>query len=660
MGKPDELFDVVNGTIRMPEGPAGRDRLHDLRRRIRAAVGPLVRPEAVQRAFVETKAFLYDLTLYDPHARTWRIDEFLDRGEREFGGYDQVILWQSYPRLGVDERNQFDHYRDLPGGMDAVQEWVETCHRRGVWVLLTYNPWDRHSRRGDRHLEDMRETLAVTGADGVYLDTMHAAHDGWTEALDVAFETESDPRGDDLRGVQSSWGQGYEITPPWPLYQTRWAFPEHKIFLTHHRHVPDHWDEVCAAFFTGTGVLVWENVFGNDTRWVERDKALLRAVAPILRAFWRHFTSPEWEAFVPAADDTLRVNRWPGDGGALFTIVRAGGEACDGPFIEAEPGRAYVDLVTGSELPTVNGRVAGHIGERSVAGILEVPEVTDELRALLDAACPGRLPPFSEADTRKPLAPAEPERLRRLHRYRGQRPEDVPVGMVWVPPARFTMVIDHPWHGSTCYGHDRWPDGRKTFEMPGFAIDVHPVTNAAFAAFLAATGYEPRESHNFLRHWIDGAVPPGLEEHPVVNVSLEDARAYAEWAGKRLPTEAEWQYAAQGADGRPWPWGQEPPDETRVNTSGTTAPVGSFPADASPFGAHDLCGHVWQWVDDTYADRMNRFTVLKGGAFYRLPEDAGSWYIHTGPLELTSHVKIALLSPAIDRFSTVGFRCAAD
>ena len=93
--------------------------------------------------------------------------------------------------------------------------------------------------------------------------------------------------------------------------------------------------------------------------------------------------------------------------------------------------------------------------------------------------------------------------------------------------------------------------------MKPFYIDQYPVTNAEFKKFLDAADYRPKDDHNFLRDWQNGTFPGGWANKPVTWVSLEDARAYAAWAGKRLPHEWEWQYAAQGADGRLYPWGNQ-------------------------------------------------------------------------------------------------------
>ncbi|HEX4355433.1 MAG TPA: SUMF1/EgtB/PvdO family nonheme iron enzyme, partial [Polyangiales bacterium] len=144
---------------------------------------------------------------------------------------------------------------------------------------------------------------------------------------------------------------------------------------------------------------------------------------------------------------------------------------------------------------------------------------------------------------------------------------------------------------------------RRPVFLDAFYMDRFPVTNRQYASFLAVTGY--RSSHpDFLALWRDGRVPNGLEQHPVVHVSWFDAHAYAQWAGKSLPSEAQWEKAARGTDGRKYPWGKVAPDATRANYGrlhrGTVA-VGSCPAGASPYGVEDLAGNVWEWCEDVDA-----------------------------------------------------------
>jgi serine/threonine-protein kinase len=209
---------------------------------------------------------------------------------------------------------------------------------------------------------------------------------------------------------------------------------------------------------------------------------------------------------------------------------------------------------------------------------------------------------------------------------------------------------------------------RRSVYLDGFYIDRFPVTNRQFAAFLRATAYRPTVTKNFLAHWRDGRVPNGLEDHPVVHVSWFDAQAYAIWAGKHLPSEAQWEKSARGTDGRKYPWGKLAPDATRANYGrqrmGTT-PVGSRPAGASPYDVHDLAGNVWEWCEDVDAPEFysagpthnpcNRYRrdeptlvrmVVRGGSFMY---DANS--IRT--ISRTS------FEPSVGS-KGIGFRCVRD
>ncbi len=173
-----------------------------------------------------------------------------------------------------------------------------------------------------------------------------------------------------------------------------------------------------------------------------------------------------------------------------------------------------------------------------------------------------------------------------------------------------------------------------------FSISRFPVTNADYAVYVRETGKRAPE------HWEDGKVPAGLENHPVVHVTWTDAEAFCTWLTRRLatparegaaaqlPTEAQWDFAARGAEGREYPWGAEPPDERRANFGGKvggTTPVDAYPAGATPEGVHDLAGNVWEWCRDwfgSYREEEQRdptgpsqvtSRVLRGGSFNYAP-----------------------------------------
>jgi iron(II)-dependent oxidoreductase len=217
------------------------------------------------------------------------------------------------------------------------------------------------------------------------------------------------------------------------------------------------------------------------------------------------------------------------------------------------------------------------------------------------------------------------------------------------------LDVQYPWESSPRRAH------RGRVRIGAFYIDRHPVTNALYKAFLDASHYRPRDDHNFLRHWQRGAPPRGWENKPVTWVSLEDARAYAEWAGKRLPHEWEWQYAAQGLDGRRYPWGNEwnagaVPQPSTAREMPAPDDVDAHPAGASPFGVMDLIGNVWQWTDE-YADAHTRAAIVRGGNNYQ--PQTSHWYFPQA-YRLDQHSKYLLMAPCKDRSGGIGFRCVVD
>jgi len=336
------------------------------------------------------------------------------------------------------------------------------------------------------------------------------------------------------------------------------------------------------------------------------------------------------------------------------------------PGIEMRAGERFWDLVAGVEVKsagtTIRPRGIGclvaarpaALGD-GLAEFLERQRKTDQ-NANWDASFP------TSVQTRLQRTPLTQKYSRR----------QLPVGMAAIPGGPFHFDVQFRirecgWYESTqdliknfSKLHSMISRARDVVLAP-YAMDRTPVTNALFAEFLKASGYQPKARTNFLKHWRNGAPPQGKENHPVVFVDLEDARAFAQWAGKRLPTEEEWQFAAQGADERKFPWGNEvpKPNDDRCNGFGPdTTPVKQFPAGRSPFGLYDMCGNTWEWTGSERTDGVNRFAILRSGSHYQA--DGSIWYMDGGPREVSFGSKCLLTWPGIDRCATVGFRCAVD
>lgn len=262
---------------------------------------------------------------------------------------------------------------------------------------------------------------------------------------------------------------------------------------------------------------------------------------------------------------------------------------------------------------------------------------------------------------------------------------EVPDGMVYIPG------------GSTRIGSDgMFVDETPSFEatVDPFLLDRHPVTVAEFSAFVDATGYET-EAEGFgnsavldgrTHAWtlIDGATwrkplgpdgPDAKDDHPVTHVSWNDATAYADWAGKRLPTEIEWEHAARsaGATAGPYWWGSEPPDkhnqraniwqgEFPLRNTGDdgflfTSPVGAF--GETELGLTDMAGNVWEWTADWFRPYSERERPYEPDASSERVQRGGSFLCHASWCQGYRVSARSRSTPESSLFH-VGFRCAKD
>jgi len=233
--------------------------------------------------------------------------------------------------------------------------------------------------------------------------------------------------------------------------------------------------------------------------------------------------------------------------------------------------------------------------------------------------------------------------------------------MVLVPAGSFPMGVPP---GDRDGGRDEYP--RHMVELDAFYIDAYEVTNARYLNFVKATGHRvPQHPTNPARTlWKDGQVSSAVAERPAVNVDWHDAHAYCTWAGKRLPTEAEWEKAARGTDDRRFPWGNVEPTAKHLNFNQqwigekTLMPVGSYEAGKSPYGAYDMAGNVWEWVADWYNDRYYEKSPAKNPPGPETGTDkvlrSSGWAVETPLVRIFTRVKSA---PTIRNEST-GFRCA--
>jgi sulfatase modifying factor 1 len=229
-------------------------------------------------------------------------------------------------------------------------------------------------------------------------------------------------------------------------------------------------------------------------------------------------------------------------------------------------------------------------------------------------------------------------------------------GMVLVPGGEYQRGRTFKWSD---YEVKWYPNPAKDDEpvrkisLDPIFMDAAEVTNDRYAAFVKATGHRPPYQ------WRDGKLPEGKEKHPAVNVSWDDASAFCAWDGKRLPTEAEWEHAARGAqDGKMYPWGDRKitPQDAVFNLLDGAKPVCTKAK--NEFGLCDMIGNVWEWCSDWYGQHYYQdapdhnpqgpekglYRVLRGGSWFDVP-----------PLFLTSSYRS--WARQRERSPTIGFRC---
>ena len=609
---------------------------------------------------------VYDRSFWDPEKGEYRVGPLCAEAEREFGGFDSVVLWHAYPRIGADLRNQFDFFRDMPGGLAGVRGAVREFHRLKVKVFLPYNPWDTGTaREGEPDELALAHLVAALEADGLFLDTMIASPGGLRRAVDalrrgVAFEPEGHPSIAEIQRCSGSWAQGLAAYPEIGVLHLKWLEPRHMQHQIR-RWDKSHQEELAAAWLNGSGMLVWENIFGVWNPWSAADRATLRRMAPVLRHFAPLLAEGEWLPYFPTKAEKVYASCWSSGGVRLWTLVNRSGRSVEGPILEVDDrGEEFFDLWRGAAIEPERaggklrltvpldryGAICARSDKQPAAPrrSADQPSTTTTLPAPLRSI--EQLLRRQQAESLRPVPkPGEDSHVAARPVIEPKAPPACPpldapsaAGMLAVAGGPASFSVRHMRRECGCYPDpgtppERWErflwgnphtetiEHRVSMTLAPCWIDPQPVTNAQFEAFVKAAGYRPRCPDKFLAHWGGPACPAQLRDKPVVYVDLDDARAYAAWAKRCLPTEWEWQQAAQ------------------------------------EHGGKFQHAEVFEWTESQRDDGHTRFVMLRGGSRYKA--EGSIWYFPGGPQPVQSHAKFLLLHPGLDRCATIGFRCAA-
>jgi formylglycine-generating enzyme required for sulfatase activity len=690
----------------------------------------------IKKSYAMHLMMAWDHQFYDEPKGGYTLSSFFERGKKWYGGDDVLGIWPNWPTLGLDQRNQWDLYRNLPGGLPVLKEIGQSARSRGTRFFISYNPWDESTRREDHHA-GMASLIAAVEADGVVLDTEGSSKREHQEAADkvktgVIMYSEGMAVPRDMEGIISGRVHNALYYPPL-LNLNKFIRPDFAIFRVAEQYKERIRREFSLSLFNGYGTEL--NIFRpGQPEWIQDDYQFWGRTLRILRENTSVFTSFQFTPLFTSLKDGVYLNHWQNSDKQVFTIFSLIPEGFRDVLFEfhTPSGFHWVDVWRHEPVQPVlemgKSKIPVHIesfqmsdlgtnNEGAVSVLALLPQIItakkgsnhieisafrgDELRVWKGDPSyekePIRLPIGTQNlsiyetfgrfkgkiviqlfenkelldEVNLHLLPGDPVRMTSIQstfRYPNQ-----PKGMVEIPGGKFLM--------RTTFGDQFIPNPTNMEDsvfVSSFYMDKYPVTNAGFHQFLKATNYKPWDTSRFLAHWQKGEVIPGEENFPVVHISYEDAQAYAQWAGKRLPTELEWQYAAQTSDHRKWPWDVHAAyekDETVVTETLTVSkfnmdplycntgdgflyPVGKYPKGENPFGLSDLVGCVWQLCQDIYDNGSHYFGILKGGSYF-LPANSW-WYVEGGPRELTYTQKLLKVSPGFERNATVGFRCVAD
>jgi len=672
----------------------------------------------IKESYLIILQMAWDREFYDRTTGKYTFPDVLKKETELFGNVDVFGIWPTWPRLGLDQRNQWDLYRDLPGGTGQLKTFTALSHQSGTRFFIAYNPWDNSTRKED-HYKGMAQLIRETDADGVVLDTKGSSSFELQAAADsvkkgVVMYSEGMAIIKDMPGIISGRVHNAIFLSP-ELNLNKLIKPDFSIFrvcdvgedLIHR--------EIAIAFFNGYGTEL--NMFrpgGRDENY-RNDLDYLAKTTFILRQNHDAFMDINWTPLIETTLDNVFVNRWKSGEKTVYSVLNMKQEGVSGKLFKVEKtkGKHFVSLWNHENLTPVidkgitfisvniTGWQTSYSGTRkegSVDCIAELPDLlksgiigdslkikptgngklliwkgnpayqtfNKEFRILKDTTISIR-DVFGVYEGKIVLQLIENKRLKdeNIFFLKGGKPwiiskvkrtkksTFIPDDMVLIPGSLSSYNVTN---------NDDfipYPEvNNDTVQIDSFLIDKYPVTNAQFYEFLKNTAYRPADTTRYLRNWSSGMFKQGQDKYPVVYVSYDDMMAYAKWSEKRLPTEAEWQLAAQGTDKRKWPWGDEFHGTYCNNSFGRPTPVDGFPKGQSPYGVCDIVGNVWQLTNDLYFNGTNYFFTIRGGSYYK-PESSW-WYMQGGPQSLDKTQILLMVSPGFDRSETLGFRCVKD
>ncbi|HEY0898946.1 MAG TPA: hypothetical protein VGD90_06410, partial [Sphingobacteriaceae bacterium] len=311
----------------------------------------------IRHTYVMHLIMAWDKFYYNNADNKFHLADFLKRGKKLYGGDDAVGLWPTWPTLGVDQRNQFDMFRDLPGGLAQIKRTADLTRSFGTAFFICYNPWDE-STRNEGHMSGLADIISNTGADGVVLDTKGSSSDELQNAADsvrkgVIMYSEGMAVPKDMQGIVSGRVHNALYYAPM-LNLNKFIKPEFAIYRVAELYKEPIRREFATSFFNGYGTEL--NIFGpGQPDWAVEQYKYLGRTSRILRENTYNFTSKNYTPLIPVTSDKVFANKWEHDNKVIYTIYSLQPEGYKDLLFTVEPRKDvhYVDLWHHKELQPV-------------------------------------------------------------------------------------------------------------------------------------------------------------------------------------------------------------------------------------------------------------------------------------------------------------------
>lgn len=451
--------------------------------------------------------WLWDELLFNYETQKFTPEKLI-KEYKKFGGLDGIILWHAYPVIGIDSRNQFDFYNQVEGLEELISEFQNT----DIKVFLNYNPWDRWTNRPER--EDQQELATLVKRfkfDGVFLDTMKSADPDFMAPIlavnpNIIVAGESRVQQERICDHAMSWAQWFADSEIPGVIRAKWFEPRHMLHQTR-RWNRSHIQELHIAWLNGTGMLLWEVVFGSWVGWNRREMTMWKEMVKVLRTYKTLICEGSWEPLTKLSDEAekhgLYASKFSFHGTTLLTVINKSAQSYCGEIID------------------------GLIGTLPEYGVSAVVIDQNESRLLN----------FSYQDQDGNFPDTKPQRVKKL--------------------AGQSAKLDITYRNRECGLYDgapfidAWkplpPDFHQFFtlskdiQIRKGSLDSQEITNREFFEFMLTTNYRPATPNRFLNHWVNNSPLDEDLDQAVTYVDLGDASAYAQWVGCSIPTEWEWQ-----------------------------------------------------------------------------------------------------------------------